>query len=120
MLPENTELGKIEIITVYDYYNMPMNFTAKNERNDLFLVTCMNENKTAFIWYYLPISEESHEALKHNYVDMRTAMLFPEYEYLYEVYTYFKSGYKDKIKIIAKPNELYLPEAGEYLNVELC
>lgn len=50
MLPKNTELGTLEYIEVYDYYDFPQFFSCKNESGDIFLGLAIEDNPLTFLF----------------------------------------------------------------------
>jgi len=50
LLPQSTELGKLDIVQVYEYYDVPCLFSCTNEKGDLFLAIWSDTN----IWLYTP------------------------------------------------------------------
>lgn len=50
MLPENTELGKLEYIEVIDYYDFPQFFSCKNELGDIYLGLAIEDNPLTFLF----------------------------------------------------------------------
>ncbi len=102
LFPSNSQLGKLKIIEVYDYYDGPKFFCAKNQFKQLMVVYWVEHNKDdkSFGWLYLPITEEKLNDLRRGKISVRDAYENPE-EGLYLVYT-FPNSSMDSAKYLKK------------------
>ena len=102
LLPQDTELGNLEIIEVYEYYDQPCLFSCKNQLGDIFLAIWSTEE----MWLYVSVTEDK---LKEK-IQIRDFYLNSEKGFIYQV-----TGNKvEKINC----NELvddWLPMPGEFL-----
>lgn len=55
-LPQDTELGKLELIEVYIHYDRPCLFSCRNE-GQYFLVLWIDETPESDRWLYAPVSK---------------------------------------------------------------
>ena len=62
-LPNNTQLGKLQLERVVEYYDFPRTFTCKNSSGQLYIVISTYDNDEECHWLYLPISSLRHELL---------------------------------------------------------
>lgn len=77
LLPQDTELGNLEIIDVYDYYDQPCLFSCKNQLGDIFLAIWSTED----MWLYVPVTENK---LKET-IQIRDFYLNSENGFVYKV-----------------------------------
>lgn len=76
---KNSEfLNGLIIQTVYDYYDMPIVFSCKNNLDWNFLVICINELNEEFVWVYLPVTINRLLELEAHQIKLRDAILTPE------------------------------------------
>jgi len=60
MLPnEGTILGKLEYLEIYDYYDFPILFSCKNERDEVYLAICVDEKESNHIFLFALIEDSS-------------------------------------------------------------
>lgn len=103
LLPLNTELGRLEIIEVYEYYDQPCLFSCKNEKGDMFLAIWSTDE----IWLYVLITEDK---LKEK-IQIRDYYLNSDSGIVYKV---FSSNIVEEVN----PSELlddWLPIPNEFL-----
>lgn len=90
-LPNNTQLGKLQLERVVEYYDFPRTFTCKNSSGQLYIVISTYDNDEECHWLYLPISSLRHELLLAGRLPLNAAMRDPEDGFLYLVKTYLKA-----------------------------
>lgn len=106
LLPLNTELGRLEIIEVYEYYDQPCLFSCKNEKGAIFLAIWSTDE----MWLYVPVTEERI----NEGIQIRDYYFNSEKGYVYLVRNKVTGNKVEKINC----NELiddWLPIEGEYL-----
>lgn len=116
VLPENTCLGKLQLIEVYEYLDGARLFLTKNKTGFTFLVYWCDEKVNATGWLYLPISRTRLTQLKQREMMLNAAFKAPETNYYYLAYTGHENG-KDTAKMIypAKLDPDFIPPKGYYL-----
>ena len=63
-VPQQTELGELKILRVFDYYDGPVLFLCSNELDHKFLTVFVDESRDSRTWYYLPLSKERLKKIK--------------------------------------------------------
>ena len=119
ILPQLTNLGKLDIIEIYVYYDRPCLFSCRNLTGHLFLAVWIDETKIEDIWLYVPISEGRFQSIRSGEIDLRDAFLKSEDSFVYKV-TIPQKNRLSMVETIQSDrlNEDWLPVAGEYLECE--
>jgi hypothetical protein len=117
VLPQETILGVLEILEVYDYYDKPCLFSCRNLSDQLFLAVWIDETSTEDVWLYAPVSRRRLEYVLNGGVDLRTAFLRAEDNFVFQVQTYHSAEKPSQInKVLCKQlNDEQLPCPDEYL-----
>jgi len=50
MLPENTKLGTLEYLEIYDFYDTPQFFSCKNERDEIYLALAVDSEPLTYLF----------------------------------------------------------------------
>lgn len=119
MLPENTILGTLKIIEIYEFYNMPVLFACKNRTGQLYIAVWIDETVDDSIWLYTPLSPERFIALRQGKVDLHTVFVQPEDIFVFKVIVakgLSSSATAEAIHIENLDPE-WAPLPGEYLDV---
>jgi hypothetical protein len=119
LLPQLTNLGKLEIIEVYVYYDQPCLFSCKNLTGHIFLAVWIDETEVEDIWLYVPISKQRFQSIRSGEIDLRDAFLKSEDSLVYKVIIP-QENLPSLVETIQSDrlNEDWLPVAGEYLECE--
>lgn len=117
--PRDTFLGRLEIIEVYEYYDRPVLFTAKNGAHFHYLVMMLDETSSSTSWLYVAVSQERWHAIRMGQVSLRAAYQQAEDAIVYEV-TIFDAGHPTQIRILPSNTltDEQLPAVGEVLHQE--
>lgn len=59
MLPENTKLGNLEYLEIYDYYDFPIFFSCKNEKDEVYLGIWVDEINSGHVFLFAKIEDTS-------------------------------------------------------------
>jgi len=76
MLPKNTELGNLEYLEIYDYYDFPILFSCKNERDEVYLAICVDEINSGHIFLFALVEDISTLILLEGKKDINPADFF--------------------------------------------
>lgn len=85
LLPQSTNLGKLEIIEVYEYYDAPCLFACRNQSEHLFLAVWSEQTTEFGTWLYVPISQRRLENVRSGNIELRDAFLNAEDGFVYKV-----------------------------------
>jgi len=85
VLPQDTILGRLTIVQVFDYYDGPKLFSARNAVGTMFLVYWADRDDVSDVWFYVPISLARLDAVCSGDVTLRDAIVKPEERFLFEV-----------------------------------
>ena len=118
-IPQLTNLGKLEIIEIYVYYDIPCLFSCKNLTGHIFLAVWIDETEVEDIWLYVPVSGQRFQSIRSGEIDLRDAFLKSEDSFVYKV-TIPRENIPSLVETIQRDrlNEDWLPAAGEYLECE--
>lgn len=115
VLPEGTELGRLRITEVLDYYDGPRLFTAANLSGSLFLVFLCGRTVDQDAWLYVPISSARLGSLKRGELTLRDAIVEPEGSVAYEVTV--PAGRKTASVRAVLPSNDSLPPPDDFLEL---
>ncbi|NER99009.1 MAG: hypothetical protein F6J86_35170 [Symploca sp. SIO1B1] len=117
LLPQNTHLGKLEILEVYDYYDLPCLFSCKNLSEHIFLAILSELTKELAVWLYVPTSRGRLENIRSGTIDLHDAFVKSEDGFVYKVIIDVNNS-ADKIEPIfcENLNQEWLPIAGEFID----
>ena len=79
------DLGRLEIIEIYDYYDQPILFACKNAAGHLHLVVAADENDQHETWLYVRVSAERLNLIRSGAIDLHDAFADPEDGRLFQV-----------------------------------
>ena len=82
-LPSMPEIGTLEIIEVYEYFDGPCLFAAQNECDQLFLVALAEDERHLRRWLIVPMSKRRYEHVRSGGVDLHDAFAAAEGGYVY-------------------------------------
>ena len=115
-----SELGRLEIIEIYDYYDQPILFACKNAAGHLHLVVAADEDKQHETWLYVEVSVERLNLIRSGTIDLHDAFAYPESDYLFQVrfpYDNPTSPQVESIEANQIPEDMF-PTPGESLDLE--
>jgi hypothetical protein len=114
ILPHLTEYGELQIEEVFDFYDYPRLFLAKNILGHSLLFLSVQELAAAHVWLVVPVSLRRKTSLLSGHLDLRTAFLKPELV-VYTSHT-FNNGEPRVAPIVPEQiPEDWLPALGEQL-----
>lgn len=116
-LPEGFQMGNLEMVEVFEYYDGPQLFACRSQSGLLYLVVGVDSDELTETWLYVPVSKERLVYVRSGGMDLRTAFKTPEDGFLLVVTT-DKSG--NATLATTSPKDLddaWLPVAGEFLSL---
>jgi hypothetical protein len=105
----STDLGRLEVIEVYDYYDGPKILACRNRTGQSFLGLWIGENELGERWLLVPLSPTRFRALRAGQVDLRTAITQAEDRRAWIL----ESGGASRSVLVEDLDSLLLPESGE-------
>ena len=115
-----SELGKLEIIEIYDYYDQPILFACKNAAGHLHLVVAADENDHYETWLYVRVSAGRLNLIRSGTIDLHDAFADSENGHLLQAkfpYNNPTSPQVEHLEANQIPEDM-LPTPGECLNLE--
>ena len=115
------ELGKLEIVEVYEYYDQPVLYSCKNASGHFYLVVAAAEDDQFLTWLCVAVSIERLNLIRSGTIDLHDAFACSEDPYGIQVkvpYEEHASIQTDYLQLDQIPEEM-LPMPGEYLDLEL-
>lgn len=118
MLPNDTILGELTIIEIYEYVNMPVLFACKNRTGHLFMATWIDETAEHDQWLYTPISLLRFSELRQSKIDLHTAFSQPADHHVFLI-SIPKSGNSATVERIITANipADWFPLPNDYLKL---
>lgn len=86
-LPANTTLGHLRIVEVFDFYDGPRLFSARNSVGTTYVAYWADEVQQEDIWLYVPVSHQRLQSVRSGSVSLREVFLAPEDGTVFEVST---------------------------------
>ena len=115
------ELGELEIVEVYEYYDQPVLYSCKNAAGHFYLVVAAAEDDQYLTWLCTAVSIERLNRIRIGEIDLHDAFADSENPYTIQV----RVPYEEQAKVLTDyvqsnqiPGEM-LPLPGECLNIEI-
>ena len=114
------ELGKLEIVEVYEYYDQPVLYSCKNASRHFYLVVAAAEDAQFLTWLCVAVSTDRLNLIRSGEIDLHDAFADSENPYAIQV----KVPYKEHASIqtdFVQSNQIpedMLPMPGECLDLE--
>ena len=114
------ELGKLEIVEVYEYYDQPVLYSCRNASGHLYLVVAADENDKYVTWLSVAVSTERLNLIRSGKIDLYNAFADSENPYAIQVRVPYEEHVSVQIDFIQSKQipEDMLPLPGEYLDLE--
>ena len=115
-----SDLGSLEIIEIYDYYDQPILFACKNTAGHLYLVVAADEDEQHETWLYVRVSTERLNLIRSGTIDLHDAFADSENRHLLQVNFYYDNLNSPQIQLLESnqiPRDM-LPTPGEHLDLE--
>ncbi len=115
------ELGKLEIVEVYEYYDQPVLYACKNAAGHFYLVVAAAEDAQFLTWLCVAVSTERLNLIRSGKIDLHDAFADSENSHAIQVkvpYEEHASVLTDFIQSNQIPEDM-LPIRGEYLELEI-
>lgn len=115
--PQFTDLGKLEIIEVYEYYDRPLLFSCKNALGHIYVALLVDENDESETWYYVGVSKTRFDHIRTGGIDLRTTFAKPEDGVVIQVEIGYSESQKTNITRvpIEQIKDEFLPAPDEFL-----
>lgn len=115
-----SELDKLEIIEIYDYYDQPILFACKNAAGRLHLVVAADESAQHETWLYVEVSLERLNLIRSGTIDLHDAFADSENGHLLQVKFSYNNPTSPQVQHLEANHipEDMLPTRGECLDLE--
>ena len=113
------ELGKLEIVEVYDYFNVPILFSCRNSVSHLYIVIFADHSPEYETWLYVEVSLMRLNLIRSGVVDLHDAFSKPEMGRLLKVMIPHGNSAEFNSEYVT-PDQLHsdvFPPGNEYLNL---
>lgn len=118
ILPLNTFLGELEIVDIFEFYDMPLLFTCINKAGDIFIAVAVEEGEDFYKWIYSKISEDDVLKLKTAKIDFRDSFLASKNGYVFNVVVYEDAPTVVTPLSVSDLDDDFLPCVGEFAGIE--
>lgn len=117
-LPQNTDLGELETIEIYSYYNGPRLFSCRNSGGTIYFALWVDEEVDFDLWLYVPVSQQRFAEIRSGKVDLKNAFIKSEYEIIFEVNIFFESSSDVANSVPCEEIDRdWLPPSDDYLKL---
>ena len=116
-LPESTVLGRIEIVEVYEYYDIPRLFLCQNEFGHFYVALSIGEDLYSNTWLYVLISRKRLELLRSGKIQLRDVYRKAEDRCVFKVLTHVTKPHEVVTLACKDVREEWLPAPGEKLSL---
>lgn len=117
MLPKDTVLGKIEMLSTYEYYDCPRLFSCKNQYGQHFIALSIEDRQEVMLWFYAQISEERLAEIEANKIELYDVFKKAEKQFVFGVRTCGAKPDEVGIVICSDIPDKFLPDKGYFLNL---
>ena len=115
------ELGRLEIVEIYEYYDQPVLYSCKNASGHFYLVVAAAEDDQYLTWLCVAVSIKRLNLIRSGKIDLHDAFGDSENPYVIQVrvpYDEHASVLTDSIQSNQIPEDM-LPMRGECLDLEI-
>ena len=115
------ELGKLEIVEIYEYYDQPVLFSCKSPAGHLYLAVAADENEEHQTWLYVGVSAKRLNRIRSGAIDLHDAFAEPENGFLLQEIIPYDNQIQPRLESI-QPNQIpedMLPVPSECLDLEI-
>lgn len=114
--PEGTELGRLHLALVFDYFDYPQIFTCGGDSGRQFLALHVEEHPSPDTWLYVRLGPERMKEMLAGRVDLCDALLHAEDGFVFRVIQDLQSATAavDRVGPTSLPEE-WLPLRGQKL-----
>ena len=114
------ELGKLEIVEVYEYYDQPVLYSCQNATGNFYFVVAADEDDQYSTWLCAAVSTERLNRIRSGKIDLHDAFAHAENTYLIQVKVPYDQHASVQVDFIQSNqiSEDMLPVPGEYLELE--
>ena len=115
------ELGELEIVEIYEYYDQPVLYSCKNASGHYYLVVAAAEDDQFLTWLCVAVSTERLNLIRSGKIDLHDAFADSENRYAIQVrvpYQKHAPVQTDFIQSDQIPEDM-LPLPGECLDIEI-
>lgn len=113
----NPQLGELEVIEVYEYFNMPLLFSCKNLVDSFCIVLCADDLPEHDMWLYTEISLKRLNLLRFGLINVHDVFAKPEMGRLLKATIPHNNSAEFNSKYVAPEelNENVFPPVNKYL-----
>lgn len=112
------ELGELEIVEIYDYFNVPILFSCRNSASHLYIVIFADHLSEYEMWLYAEVSLTRLNLIRSGVVDLHDAFSKPEMGRLLKAMIPHSNSTEFNSEYIT-PDQLHsdvFPPVNDYLN----
>lgn len=119
VIPQNTILGKLEIIEIYEYHDKPLLFACRNASYTHYLVVQEGVHPDSETWLYASLSYDRLQQIRAGIIDLHDAFAHAEDDFVFSVRLFLDDNPPQITMVnIADLIDDQLPDKGEFLNIE--
>lgn len=116
-LPENTILGHLKFLEVYEEYDGPRLFSCRNAAGQIYIAVWVDESHNQDIWLYAPISSKRFSLIRTGAIELREIFLNAEDGYAFAVIIPYDQPSRIETIACNLIEDKWLIKPGEYLNL---
>lgn len=119
VLPIDTILGTLTMMTIYDHYDCPRLFSCKSDEGKLYVgmsIEDRDEDKTQ-LWFYVLVSQSRLNDIEANKVELYDVFKKAEEYFVFGVKTCVDKDIVEMVICDDIPDE-FLPDKGHLLNID--
>lgn len=110
-------LGEIRVIDILDWYDRPIIFSCKDDKEQDYIAILVDETKVSEVFLFVPLSFKRKKEIESGRVNVRNMILNVEGGFIWEVHEPFgdnKVGRKIK-RMVSSLKEEELPSENFFL-----
>lgn len=115
VLPIDTILGTLTMMTVYDYYDCPRLFSCKSQEGKTYVAMSVEDRDKTQLWFYVLVSKQRLVNIEANKIDLYDVFKKAEDHYVFGV----RTGEIDEVDMVICKDipDMVLPSPGVMLDV---
>ena len=118
IFPQNTILGELDMMTVYEYYDCPRLFSCKSREGKKYIGLSVEDREKVQLWLYVLISNQRLRDMEKGKIEMYDIFKQAEEHFVFGVKTFNDKPDEAVMLICDQLTDNLLPEKGMTLDID--
>lgn len=118
VIPRTSLLGSLEVEEIFEFYDIPRLFSARNRSGQFFLALSVSEDSSSNTFVYVPVSSQRLSYIRSGGLQLRHAILDPEDNNVFVLQVPIEGGDAEvSVRAASDLPEEWLPFPDEFLSL---